>query len=261
MSTEIQKTDKPKLPTLEQLIQEDETSLKQNALTVLLNQNPHEKWLKPHPTAKFVNSKGEKESCKYLSIERVEYLLTAIFHRWWVEVRDTKLIANSVAVTVRLYVVNPITKETEWMDGVGATPIQTDSGAGATDWTKVKSAGVQMALPSAETYAIKDAAEKFGKIFGKDVNRQGHISYDSLLKYEADPEITYNQVSLIESLLLTSSIAEEEKQKIEGELDGMRNSHAEEVINRLKENQIDPINSGQSYNQGDIQRKLKREIG
>lgn len=253
---------KPKLPTLKDLIDENEDSLKQNALTVLLNQDPYDKWLKPHPTAKFKNESGQFEPCRYMSIERVEYLLTAVFTRWWVEVRDTKLFANSVAVTVRLYVINPITKETEWQDGVGATPIQTDSGKGAMDWNFAKSAGVQMALPSAETYAIKDAAEKFGKLFGKDVNRQAHISYDSLLKYEAsEPEITYNQVSLIESLLRTSTMEPTKQDQIEQELHGMNASQAEALINELKENQVDPINAGQSYNQGDIQRKLKKEIG
>lgn len=251
-----------KLPTLDELIVNDDLSLRQNALTVLLNQAPPDKWLKPHPHAKFKNESGVYEPCRYLSIERVEYLLTRIFSKWWVEVKDTKIIANSVAVTVRLYVINPITKETDWQDGVGAAPIQTDSGAGATDWTKVKSSGVQMALPSAETYAVKDAAEKFGKLFGKDVNRQVYISYDSLLKYEAnEPEITYNQLNLIEGLLRTSTMPEEKKQKIEDELQGMNVGQAEALINELKENQVDPIGAGQSYNQGDIQRKLKKEIG
>lgn len=183
MSTEIQKTDKPQLPSLEQLIHEDETSLKQNALTVLLNQSPPDKWLKDHPMAKVKDEKGNNVPAKYLSIDRVEYLLTRIYGKWWVEVRDTKLIANSVCVTIRLFVMNPITGKEEWQDGVGAKDIQTDQGAGAMDWNKAKAAGVMMALPSAESYAIKDAAEKFGKLFGKDVNRQGDINYDSLLKF------------------------------------------------------------------------------
>jgi len=31
--------------------------------------------------------------------------------------------------------------------------------------------------PAAESYAFKDAAEKFGKIFGKDINRKDNITY------------------------------------------------------------------------------------
>ena len=93
-----------------------------------------------------------------------------------------QILANSVCVTVRLFVTNPITGETEWQDGIGAAPIQTDKGAGATDWNSVKTDGVQKAAPAAESYAIKDAAEKFGKIFGRDVSRKTTMDYNSLLK-------------------------------------------------------------------------------
>jgi hypothetical protein len=71
------------------------------------------------------------------------------------------------------------------VDGIGAAPIQTDKGAGATDWNAVKTDGVQKAAPAAETYAVKDAAEKFGKIFGRDVSRKGSMNYTDLLKKSA----------------------------------------------------------------------------
>jgi hypothetical protein len=44
---------------------------------------------------------------------------------------------------------------------------------------------VQKAAPAAETYAVKDAAEKFGKIFGRDVSRKGSMNYTDLLKKSA----------------------------------------------------------------------------
>ena len=37
--------------------------------------------------------------------------------------------------------------------------------------------------PAAESYAVKDAAEKIGKIFGKDLNRADQIVYDELAKF------------------------------------------------------------------------------
>lgn len=171
-----------KIPTLTDLISESEESIKENHLMVLLNQEPPKTWLSEHPMVTTKNKEGKYVPAVYLPINRVEYLLSRIFGKWWVEVRNTSVMANSVCVTVRVYVVNPITKETEWNDGVGASPIQTEKGAGAMDWNQAKSAGVQMALPSAESYAIKDACEKWGKIFGKDLNRKDNISYDSLLK-------------------------------------------------------------------------------
>lgn len=160
------------LPKLEDLIQDSEANKFDNALMVLLNQEPPKNWIKKHPM-----TKGD-----YLPIERVEYLLSRIFTKWWVQVKEVQCIANSVVVTVTLYVINPINGETLCNDGIGASPIQTNSGAGAMDWNQAKAAGVTMAAPSAESYAIKDAAEKFGKLFGKDLNRKELIDYNTLFK-------------------------------------------------------------------------------
>jgi hypothetical protein len=167
-----------KVPTLSELVSDSIERINSNNLMVLLNQEPPKEWIKKHPT-----TQGD-----YLPIERVEYLLSRIFTRWWVDVKQVYTIANSVAVSVRLFVVNPLDGNEMWQDGLGASPIQTEKGAGAMDWNKAKSAGVQMAAPIAESFAIKDAAEKFGKLFGKDLNRKDQINYNSLLKVQEDPE-------------------------------------------------------------------------
>jgi recombination DNA repair RAD52 pathway protein len=162
-----------KIPNLSDLVADSEMDLKENHLMVLLNQPPPDSWLVAHPMI---------TGYRYLPIERVEYLLTRIFGKWWVEIKNVQQVANSMVVTVRVYVTNPVTNEVDWQDGVGAQAIQTDKGAGAMDWNHAKADGVQKAVPSAETYAIKDACDKFGKLFGKDVSRKNQISYDSLLK-------------------------------------------------------------------------------
>lgn len=161
------------IPTMSDLVKDDELSLKDNALMVILNQQPPDKWLSNHPMI---------QGYKYMPIERVEWLLSRIFTKWYVEIKDSKVLANSVVVCVRLWVKNPITGVDEFQDGIGAAPIQTNKGAGAANWDEVKSDGVQKAAPSAESYAIKDAAEKFGKIFGKDVSRKQNFDYNQLLK-------------------------------------------------------------------------------
>lgn len=161
-----------KLPSYDELVNDNEVSLKENKLTFLLNQQPVPSWIK------------ENEGIKYLPIERIEYLLTKIFPKWWVEVKSTQLLANSVVVTVRLFVKNPITGETEYQDGLGASPIQVNKGSSPSDFTQIKSKAIMLAAPMAKTYAVKDAAEMFGKIFGKDIGRKDEISYDSVLKEE-----------------------------------------------------------------------------
>jgi hypothetical protein len=114
----------------------------------------------------------------------VEWLLTRIYGKYKVTVKQVQVLANSVCVTVTVSVTNPITLEVEEHDGVGACPIQTDKGAGAMDWNAAKSDGVMKALPAAKSYAFKDAAENFGKVFGKDLGRKDAIGYDMLMKAE-----------------------------------------------------------------------------
>lgn len=173
-----------KLPVLKDLYSDTELKVAQNDLNVLLNAPPAEAWLKEHPFAKVVKViDGKKVTipAKYIPIERIEWLLTRIFIRWHSEIKSVQLIANSVVVTIRLYYQDVVTNEMIWQDGVGAVALQTDSGAGAIEFDKIKSSAVQMAAPSAETYAIKDAAEKIGKLFGKDINRAIQIDYTNLL--------------------------------------------------------------------------------
>jgi hypothetical protein len=74
-----------KLPTLQDLLVENEDSLKQNSLTVLLNQDPPAKWLVQHPMIR---------DYRYIPIEKIEYLLTRIFGNFNVEIRSTQIVAN-----------------------------------------------------------------------------------------------------------------------------------------------------------------------
>jgi hypothetical protein len=180
-----------KLPKINELIEADLLQLDQvNQLNILLNQQPPEKWLKVHP---FV------AKLKYLPIERVEYLLTRLFFRWHVEIKHTQLIGNSVVCEVRLHYFNPVLNEWEWQDGVGAAPLQTDQGKGAIEFNYLKSGSVMMAAPAAKSYAVKDAAEQIGAIFGKNLNRADKANYDSLADNPAFKEKEDKYKNIVES--------------------------------------------------------------
>lgn len=140
--------------------------------TYLLNQPPLKAWIKKHPL--YQND--------YLPIDKIEYLLTVFFGQWRSEIKSVFQIANSVCVTVRLYYMNPDKNEYDWQDGGGACPLQVNSGAKPMDSEAIKSNAVMLALPIAETNAIKDAADKIGKIFGRDLNRKDTLDYDVLVK-------------------------------------------------------------------------------
>lgn len=72
-----------------------------------------------------------------------------------------------------------------------------------------------------------------------------------------DFQASYNQLSLIDSLLLTSGIAEEKKDFIEKNMNTYNKEQAGQCIEMLKLNQIDAINSGGGYSQTMIKEKLK----
>lgn len=187
-----------KLPTLAELYSDKEGTIEQSKLNIILNAEPKKEWIKPNP---------KNKDLKYIPIEKVEYLLTMIFGLWEVEIKDVKILANSVVVTVRLRVKNPL-NQSEWLyqDGVGAQPIQIKAGSGATEFDKMNTFAIQIGAPAAESYAVKDAAEKFGKIFGKDLNRKDEMGYVDRMQ---------NAINSIEKLTIIETISKlENEQKL-----------------------------------------------
>ncbi len=146
---------------------------KQGELKDILNQNPPKAYIEDHPFAKGV---------KYLPIGRVETLLDVLFQQWRVEIKSITLLAQSICCTVRLHYLNPITNEWSFHDGVGAVPLKTDKGFSAADLAHIKSDAVATGAPAAKAFAIKDAAEELGKLFGRDLNRKNTMSYFNLFE-------------------------------------------------------------------------------
>ena len=134
-------------------------------------------WIKKHPTVKVKDAQGNSVAASYLPIDKVEFLMCRIFQEWRVEIISYAAIFQSVSVHVRLHYKNPLTGEWSYHDGVGAAPIQTDAGKSAADLAAIKSAAVQIALPSAKSYAIKDAADHLGSLFGRDLTRKDTIQF------------------------------------------------------------------------------------
>lgn len=140
-------------------------------LREVLAQRPAEQWVKAHPHAKNV---------KYLPIDKVESILDAIFQDWKVEIKEVFQLAQSICAIVRLHYRNPVTGEWSFHDGTGATPLQTDKGASAADLSKIKSNAVATGAPAAVSFAIKDAADHLGNIFGRNLNRSETVTLPSL---------------------------------------------------------------------------------
>lgn len=177
MSNEIALQHQVKLPSLSEIVNDTDDSIKENKLMVLLNQPPPEQWVKVHPFIK---------GYKYLPIGRIEYLLKRIFTHYRIEVLKTGILFNSVEVTVRVHYRNPVTREWDFHDGLGACELQTqkDTGALKLDMSNVNKSAVEMALPIAKSKAIKDACDHFGRLFGSDLNHKEQFDFTPLLKHE-----------------------------------------------------------------------------
>lgn len=134
----------------------------------IVNQEPPAKFIKDHPMASGV---------KYIPIDKIELMLTKIFQSWYVEVLKTGQILNSIEVTIRLFYKHPVSQEWLHQDGVGAVPIQVDKGENASNLAAIKNNAIMLALPAAKSYAIKDAAENIGKVFGRDLNRKDTMAF------------------------------------------------------------------------------------
>ena len=155
-----------------------------NEWNILLNHEPKKAWLREHPFVQVdrINEEGKKVKVPllYIPIEITEYLLTYLFVKWRIEVKEVKMIANAIITTVRLHYMNPVSGEWDWHDGIGACNIQVYKGEAASDFEKIRPDAVQKAAPASKSYAIKDAADHIGKLFGKDINRVGQADYEGL---------------------------------------------------------------------------------
>jgi hypothetical protein len=164
MSQELTRSTKASVVTQFVQLANLEEAIKLDTVNAFLNTPPRADWLKPRPPGK---GKG-----KYLPISRIEQLLTAICQKWYVEIKSTTVLGNSICSVVTLHYFLPQLNEWRKMDGCGAAPLQVDAGADATDTSALKSAAVQMAAPMSVSYAVKDAAQRIGAIFGRDINNK-----------------------------------------------------------------------------------------
>lgn len=159
----------PKLPTLAELFEDSiEVAGKSEGLNAILNVSPPEKWIKVHPYI---------PDHRYIPIDKVEYLLRKIFKSYRIEITGQGTAFNGVWVTVRVHYFNPALNEMSWSDGIGSVQLQTAKGTSPADLANINNGALAMAFPAAKSYAIKDAAEMIGNIFGANVSRKDTIAF------------------------------------------------------------------------------------
>lgn len=177
------------LPTIQELYDNTNLAIRNDAFTVLMNQKPMDKWVKTHPYIK---------GYKYIPIERIEFLIKKIFKSYKIEVLREGTSFNGVYVVVRVHYLHPVTSEWNFHDGIGAIHLQVKKGSTPADLSNINNGALSMAYPHAKTLAIKDACDHFGVLFGSDLNRKDQISYsiDEKLKDLGDEPVNQEKERL-----------------------------------------------------------------
>lgn len=215
---------KKELPVLADLYKATDiaTLFKHDQFNLLMNQAPEPKWILENTFA---------GNSKYIPIGILETLLQRIFKEFKVEVMREGQLFNSVYVTIRLHYLNPVSGEWSYHDGVGSAQIQTKSGASPADLANINNNAVMMALPMAKSYAIKDACDHFGKLFGRDLNRKETMGFG--VDKNLDPNAKYTELlELFE--MLKDVIPANEFDNVRNVVEGKIKTSYDKIIKYLK---------------------------
>lgn len=181
-----------KLPKIQDLHHDLQEAFKTDQLNLLLNQPVPKSWVCKHPIATkeiIVDGQKRKVPVEYIPIDKIEFMLTKIFGEWRCEVMREGQMFNSVYVAIRLHYKNPLDGVWSFHDGLGSVGVQTDKGESASNLAAIKQDAIMKALPAAKSYALKDAAENLGVLFGKDLNRKDTLGFS----------VTYTEIPIDEN--------------------------------------------------------------
>ena len=154
-------------------------ALPEGALQIKKNLDNFQKLLDTNPPKSWVKQNKFANNTSYIPIQVHEELLRRIFQQFRIEVISYTQLFHSIGVHVRVHYLHPVTEEWLFVDGLGAQNVQTEKGKNASDLGAIKDNAVMLALPAAESYAIKDACEKLGNLFGANLNRKDVVSFKS----------------------------------------------------------------------------------
>jgi len=141
----------------------------------VLMANPPSNWVKLQPYAK----------TNYLPIEKVELLLKVLFKRHRIEILREGQTFNGIYMVVRVHYLHPVSDEWEFQDGTSGVQLQTKKGSSPADLVNINNGALSMAFPSAKSYAIKDACENIGNIFGANLNRKDVVTLENVMDAES----------------------------------------------------------------------------
>lgn len=215
---------KRELPILSELydVANVDVLFKKDQFNLLMNQQPEPKWILTNAYA---------GNSKYIPIGIKETLLQRIFKEFRIEILREGTMFNAVYVTIRLHYLHPVTGEWSYHDGTGADQVQTKSGASAADLSSISNNAVAMSLPKAVSFAISDATDHLGKLFGRDLNRKDTMAFG--VDKNLDPDAKYSELlELFETL--KDVIPANEFDNVRNVVEGKIKTSYDKIIKYLK---------------------------
>jgi len=124
---------------------------------------------------------GEMVEVKYIPVSYIENTLDEVFGAGLWNTTEPKLmiVGNEVVGTITLRVYHPVIKEWIEQGGIAAVQIRKASGSAITDINSKIPNALEMDMPHLFSDCLKNAAQKLGRIFGRNLNRDFIDQYDS----------------------------------------------------------------------------------
>lgn len=145
-----------------------------------------------------VQTNAAANNSLYLPVSFVQMKLDELFLGLWSwEVKGVQVVANEILIFGDLAIFHPIAKTWITRSGTGAAMIQQVKDAPVNDVSaKIKNT-MGKDFPHAEAEAMKSAAKKFGKVFGRDLNRKWWDFYESEYFAPEQPPINIGELELL----------------------------------------------------------------
>ena len=171
----------------------------------------------------------------YLPIGLIEKYLDEMFAGLWsIENISYQVVINSIAVSLDLKVFNPVSQVWITRAGVGAVKIQLNKDAKSLDVEQIKADAIQKGLPAAKAFAVKNAAQSLGELFGRNINRDVDTEY---FYYSDQSENKDELVNEALGLLSSSTLDEGQKKATKAKIESANFRSINLIIKFLKSKQ------------------------
>lgn len=199
----------------EKQLEEIAKNAESRSLGTILNSDPHPSWIKEREDIK----RADGKNWQYIPIEIIEDLLDHFYPAQWSLDISTSRANGEVAVNVNLRL------PSRHLGGIAALPIRAPE-------------EIEGAYQNCKSFAIKDAADHLGRLFGRDLNR-GLEPEKKKKEKENGASIAYNTnrakvLEVIEKCSTLASLKLKEKYREEYNVGEFLDKKFEELNNKEK---------------------------